>query len=364
MTTDALFSAEPLRAFVEQLVVKMGTPGDIASEVARHLVRANLSGYDSHGVMRLAQYAGQIDEGKLVPAGRPCFVHQSTTTAVIDSQRGFGHFASRFAVDCVARKAKEHGLAAAAIRHATHVGRVGEFTERCREFGLVLLMTVGMAGPGVGGVVAQGGRERFFGANVWSIGVPGLTTSMVFDGSMASTAVGNVYVAKARGHQLPKGSIIDRNGEPSTDPEAYYAGGAVLPMGGDQSGHKGYGLALASALLSGLAMIDDHSPTLAGATVREGADPVGRMAGVFVLAIDPNVFGGTEPYQRLVDDCLTAAKNVAPIPGSDAVSVPGERASRMRERRRQDGIPIPQATCNELTALAGRFGVRMPAPCS
>ena len=185
----------------------IGAPADVGDEVARHLVRANLSGQDSHGVLRLPQYAGQAERGELVAGGAPAIVRQGDP---IDRRWSMRSAASAttprtFALDIVARKAR-HGMGSrAAIRHSTHVGRLGEFTERCQELGLVLLMTVGMAGPGVGGVVAHGGRERFFGANVWSIGVPGTTHSMVFDGSMSSIAVGKVLVAKAAGQALAPG---------------------------------------------------------------------------------------------------------------------------------------------------------------
>ena len=248
------------------------------------------------------------------------------------------------------------------IRHCTHVGRLGEFTERCSALGLVVLVTVGMAGPGVGGVVAHGGRERFFGANVWSIGVPGTTGAMVFDASTSSIAVGKVWVAKAAGEKLPAGCLVDREGVASTDPDDYFAGGAVVPLGGDVAAHKGFGLGLAAALLGGLAIVGDASPTMAGAPVAPGSNPVGRMAGVFMTAIDPEAFGGVEPYRMLVQDCLDALRNVAAAPGTDGVHVPGDRSMRNRLNRARDGIPIAPATYDELAALAHRFNLALPSP--
>jgi LDH2 family malate/lactate/ureidoglycolate dehydrogenase len=114
-------------------------------------------------------------------------------------------------------------------------------------------------------------------------------------------------------------------------------------------------------LLGGLAMIGDDNPTLAGAPVAKGADPVGRMAGVFMLALDPQAFGGTAIYRQLVEDCLIAVKRVPPAPGFTEVSVPGEFSRRSREQRLRDGIPLAQPTCDELAALAARFAVPMPA---
>lgn len=354
------FAGAPLQTFVHGVVTAMGADRDIADEVARHLVRANLSGQDSHGVLRLTQYAGQADRGELVPRNRPRVAQETPATALIDAQRGFGHYACRVALDTVARKARQCGIAAAAIRHSTHVGRLGEFTERCNDLGLVLLMTVGSAGPGVGGVVAHGARERFFGANVWSIGIPADGRAMVFDASASSVAVGKVWVAKAANEALPAGCLVDRDGLPSISPDDFFAGGAVTPLGGAVAAHKGFGLGLAAALLGGLAMIDDPSPTLAGASAAEGASPAGRMAGVFLAAIDPAAFGGGDSYRHLVSACLEALRGLEPAPGSAGVQIPGDRSERTRGERALDGIPIARATCDELAVLAQRFAVAMP----
>lgn len=360
MRNERTFSAQSLEDFATRILRAVDTDADVAHEVARHLVRANMSGHDSHGVIRIPQYLGQIERGELLPCSRPSIARESATTLVVDAHRGFGHFSTRFALDHVAAKARQHDTASAAIRHATHVGRLGEYTERCAELGLVLIMTVGMAGPGVGGMVIHGGRERFFGANVWSIGVPGLTAPMVFDASMSSISVGKVYIAQAEGALLPDGCLVDRDGTPTTDPADYSAGGAVIPMGGKIAAHKGYGLALASALLGGLSMIDDDDPSLAGAPVRPGADPKGRMAGVFMIAINPEAYGGAKVYRSLVEACLTAAKQVPPAPGFDGVRLPGENASAARARAARDGIVLPETTCRDLETVARRFNVAMP----
>jgi LDH2 family malate/lactate/ureidoglycolate dehydrogenase len=359
--SEIRFAADALTAYACRVVAAMGAPEVVANEVARHLVGANLSGQDSHGVLRLPQYAGQVDRGELHPAAMPRIIRETVATAIVDAQRGFGHYAAHVALDVAAQKARHGGIGCAAIRHSTHVGRLGDFTERCDRLGLVVLATVGMAGPGVGGVVPHGGRERFFGANVWSIGVPGRSNPMVFDAAMSSIAVGKVYAAKAAGHELPAACIVDRDGRPTRDPNAFLQGGAALPFGGQVAAHKAFGLGLASALVGALAMIDDPSPTLAGAPAAPGSSPVGRMAGVFFVAIDPEAFGGLGLYRDLVDDCLRALHDVAPAPGVDAVTTPGQRSRETRANREHFGIPIPRSTCDDLSKLAMRFEVPMPA---
>ncbi|HYL82223.1 MAG TPA: Ldh family oxidoreductase, partial [Candidatus Acidoferrum sp.] len=212
----------------------VGADHDVAAEVARHLVRANLSGHDSHGVIRVAKYIAQCDRGELTPAARPTIARENEVTALIDGHRGFGHFATAFALDWALGKARERGLAAAAIRHCTHIGRVGEYSERAAGQGYICLMTVGAAGPGVGGVALYGSRSRFFGANPWSMAVPALGgPPVLFDGSTSMIAQGKIWVAGDKGVALPPGCIVDKNGNPSTKPEDFFAGGALLPLGGE-----------------------------------------------------------------------------------------------------------------------------------
>jgi len=362
-TADPIrYEASALIAYATLLLQRWGCDPDVAGEVARHLVRADMSGQAGHGLLRVPQYFGQIERGELWPSARPRLVRDGGTTLVVDAQRGFGHFAMAFALSLLSERARQHGVACGALRQATHVGRLGEYTERCQESGLVLLASVGMAGTGVGGVAPFGGRERFMGANVWSIGVPGEDVAFVVDASLASIAVGKVHLARAEGRPLPEGCLADRGGRPSIDPEVYYAGGALLPMGGAVAGHKGYGLSMAAALLGALCMIGDPDPTLAGAPVREGAPAKGRAAGVFLIAIDPEAFGGASAYRSIVSDCVEAARGVASAPGVERVLVPGERSHAARERCAREGVRIAVPVRDELEAIGRRFGLAMPAP--
>ncbi len=166
------FSPGAMQKFIVQVYRALGADQDVAAEVALHLVRSSLSGHDSHGVIRVAHYVGQIDRGELIPSARPAVAHETEIIALIDAHRGFGHFATAFTLECALKKARQHGLAAAAIRHCNHIGRLGEYTERAAEQGFVCILTVGVAGSGIGGLALYGSRRRFFGANPWSMAVP------------------------------------------------------------------------------------------------------------------------------------------------------------------------------------------------
>jgi LDH2 family malate/lactate/ureidoglycolate dehydrogenase len=351
---------DPLREFVAAVTRGMGADADVAAELARHLVGSNLAGHDSHGVIRVAQYVGDADQGVIVPSARPVVARETPVAALVDARRGFGQHSTMFALEWAMARARQHGVAMVAVRHSTHIGRLGEYAERAAAEGLVAIVTVGAVGVGVGGVVPFGGRRRFLGTNPWALSVPGRARTLIFDAATSTVAEGKVRVARAAGKPLPADAILDKDGRPTRDAAAFYAGGAILPLGGTLAGHKGYGLGLASALLGALAMIGDRQPTLVGAAPPEDADARGRIAGVFLQAIDPAAFGDADAYRDLVDEALAAAKREPPVDGVAEVLVPGEPEARARARRSREGVPLPTATWAELGRVADRFGVPLP----
>jgi hydroxycarboxylate dehydrogenase B len=359
---DHVVSPHALEEFMGGVCLGMGADPEIAAEVAGHLVKANLSGHDSHGVIRVTQYLAQADKGDLRPAARPSILRESEATALIDAQRGFGQFSTAFALDWALGRASRLGVAVASVRHSMHIGRLGHYTERAGEQGYICLMTVGAAGLGVGGLALYGSRRRFFGANPWSISVPAEGhPPVMFDGSTSMIAEGKVRVARAKGVPLPPGCIMDKDGNPSTNAEDFYAGGALLPLGGEVAAHKGFGLCLTSALLGGLSMIDDPAPTLIGANFTPDGESRGQIAGVFLVVIHPGWFGDGARYQAMVRETVEVAKRVPPAVESSEILMPGEPEVRTRAARQRGGVVLPDATWQDLVKAGARFGIGLPA---
>ena len=361
MNDTIVAEADVLREFSAGLAEAMGASSDAAEEVARHLVSSNLSGHDSHGVLRWSQYVRELDQGELDPAARPEILRQSPVTALFDARRGFGQHSTMQAAEWAAAHAREHGLAAAAVRHSMHIGRLGEYTERLAAEGLVAIVTVGVAGAGSGTVAPYGGAARFLGTNPWSVAVPAAgRPPLVYDAATSTVAEGKVRLARATGARLAPGLVRDPDGRPTDDPEQLYAGGTLTVLGGDAAGHKGHGLSLASALVGGLAMIADPEPTPAGC-MRPPERWGKRIGGVFVIAIDPAAFGDARGYQAQVAGVLDDLAGVPAVPGVERVLVPGDPERVSRARRSREGIPVPAATWGELLAISERFGVPLSA---
>lgn len=359
-TADLVIAASDTETFVHAILTAIGADDDVATETAHHLVGANLAGHDSHGLLRIVQYVEMSDRGRLHAAARGKPIKESPSLLLFDAQHGLGQWTSRQALEWCMQHAKQAGIAAAAVRHSNHVGRLGHYAEVAAREGLVSITTVGSIGPGIGRTAPFHGVGQLLGTNPWCFGVPARDrTPLVADFATSQVAEGKLRVARYQGRRVAPGLIIDKEGRPTTIPDDFYAGGSLLPLGGDLTGHKGYGLGMASALIGSLAAIGDDHPTTAG-TMSQVPPGTVWTAGFFTVLLDPAWFGGADPYRDAVERLLDAAGETPPAPGQDRVLVPGEPEEFSRRRRETEGLPIPASLWEQLTQLAGRFHIPFP----
>ena len=250
--------ARPLREFVAGVARGMGADPDVAAELARHLVGSNLAGHDSHGVIRVPQYVGDADQGPIVPSARPVLARETPVAALVDARRGFGQHSTMFALEWAMGQARQHGVAMVAVRHSTHIGRLGEYVERTAAEGLIGIVTVGAIGVG------NRRRRAVRGPDAVPRDQPVGAVRAGPHAEPASSMPRRRRSPRARsgsrgppGSRCPPTPSSTRTADPTRDAAAFYAGGAILPLGGTLAGHKGYGLGLASALLGALGMIGD-----------------------------------------------------------------------------------------------------------
>jgi uncharacterized oxidoreductase len=251
-------------------------------------------------------------------------------------------------MDRLVARAREMRIAAATIREQSHVGRLAEYPLMAARAGFIGLMMAD-SGQSPKAVAPFGGREARLGTNPLCIAFPSDLPGPVFiDMATSAVAAGKLNLARAQGKPIPLGWLLDKDGKPTTNPNAQLEGGVMLPLGGPE-GHKGYGLSFAvetlAAVLPGLGF---------------GIDPKGRHNdGTFMLVIDPHAFSPTE-FKIQVEAFVRYLKATPPAEGFDEVLYPGEIEYRTEQRRRRAGIPIEDATWRRLGEIAARFGIAVP----
>jgi uncharacterized oxidoreductase len=330
-----------LEGLATALLAAAGTPSKTAAAVGRSLVAANLAGHDSHGVLRLPAYLEAVRQGRVEPAAEATVLGRRGATAVVDAAWGWGQPAMRLATEEAIGRAREFGLGAAVVRRCFHIGRVAPYVEAIADAGMVGL-AMANAGPAV---APFGGRGRVLGTNpiAWAAPREEGKPPVSLDVATAAIAEGKLRVARAKGAEIPAGNVVDRDGQPAVDPNAFYDGGALLAFGG----HKGSGFGLLAQIVGrGLAGMDPSS--------LEG--PRG-INGPFVLAIDVAPFNDPAEFRRQVEAQCEAVTACPPGDGCDEVLLPGEPELRARARREAEGIPLAAATWRELLAEADRLGV-------
>jgi LDH2 family malate/lactate/ureidoglycolate dehydrogenase len=340
-----VFSASQLENLATAVFVATGAPADLAEQVSRSLVLANLSGHDSHGVIRIPAYVAMIGDGTTDPAARPDILSETPTTARVDGNRAFGAVTAHFVTRLAIAKARQSHVAAISAVRCSHIGRLGEYTEIAASEGVVAMLVTSAFDGGL--VAPYGGVERVLTTNPISFGLPaGEDSPVVADIATSAIAEGKLQVARAKGQNVPPGCILDRDGNPSTNPLDFYDGGMILPFGG----HKGYVLS---------AIVEMLSKHLAGA---EMVSAQGLTFGLVMVAIDVSAFRPLDEMRTAVDATRDLIRQTKPAPGFQEVMSPGDPERRARLQRGRDGIDVPDDTVRALRETAERLGVVMPNP--
>lgn len=336
-----------LLSFGERLFRTFGTSEKNARLVAENLLTASLLGHDSHGILRLGRYVDKIDRQELDPAAEPTVDQRRGGTATVDGHNGFGAVVANLGVEWAVKLASTQGIGAVSLSHTTHLGRLGHYAEAIAHSGYIALIFASGAGPG-GSVAPFGGRQRIFGTNplAWGLPVSADRPPLVADFSTAAIPEGKVGMAQNRHESLPPGVLVDRWGEPSTNPTDYYDGGALLPFGGP----KGSSL---------LILIEVIANLLAGAVPASSPDHrLGNPS--LMIAIDVEAFTSREAYSHYTAELLNYIENSAPAAGFDRVRLPHSVELATRKARERDGIPVPDTIWAELMALARRTHIPPP----
>ncbi|MDG1471854.1 MAG: Ldh family oxidoreductase [Ascidiaceihabitans sp.] len=309
-------SLDEIERVVQTALVAHGADTFPAAEVARAVRKAESHGNRICGLYYLESYCAQLLTGRvkgdavpLVSAPRPAVVH-------VDAGFGFAQPAFAYGLAPALDAARQFGTATLAVAHAHTCTSLGYFTEQIARAGFVAIGLTN-ASP----IVAPpGGKTRVIGTNPIAFSVPdgkgGL--AMQFDQSTTMVALGKITMAKAAGTWIPEGWAVDKDGKPTTDPEAALAG-SLVSMGG----YKGWGFGLMAEVLAagmtGSVLSRDVKPLKAP----EGPH---HDLGQYYIIMDPVVSDGfVERLERIAE--AVSADEGARMPGqgrvgADPVDVP------------------------------------------
>ncbi len=351
MTDSAPHVVSPaaLRELMVNLLAAAGCPDEAAQPTAEVLYEADLRGYGTHGLLRLPNMIHRVRSGMIDPDGRPRVVQEREGTALVDGGLSLGPVGAVFGAEVAIRKAKSAGCCAVGVVNSNHICLAGYYAERIARAGYVGIITT------VTTPLAHvlGGFERLLGTNPLSIAVPtGKGDPILIDFATTAISNGTVMKSRAQGVPIPEGTALGPDGAPTTD-AAQATQGALTPF----AGHKGFGLSLVLGLLAG--------PLLGAKVGKELARSIAEKnnydKGDLLIAIDPASFGDPAAFYEAADAHLLEVKSSPLAPGFSEIRIPGERSFQEKARRLREGVPIERKVWEDVSALADKLGVSMPA---
>jgi len=304
-------SLDDVREKSLSILIKAGCKKDYANKIIDHLIDSDLSGVESHGVVRTLQYLDEYQQGYLLPNVVPKLTKDSLTTINVDGQGGLGIPAIHMATEEGIAVAKSNGMCAVAIRNIGHTGRLGAFAEKAANRGFLFILCGGGARDKWRMVAPYGGKKALLPTNPWCLGIPGgLRGPVVLDCATSKIAGGWIKAARIANAKLPKGMIIDKNGLPTDNPNDFFSGGAILPKGEA----LGYGLATIGELIC--------DAMLGPATVE---------CNTLILLVDTTRYRHPDIFKNAAEEILSELRDCPPAKGFERVEIPGEREQKNRE---------------------------------
>jgi L-lactate dehydrogenase len=340
-----------LLAYAEALLSHAGLDAEKARAVAEILLEGDLLGHNTHGFAQLAGYLGELKSGAMVKDGGPTVLADHPAAITWDGRRLPGPWLVLKAMDLAIERAARLGTCTVVIRRSHHIACLAAFLKRATDQGLMMILTC--SDPNGESVAPFGGLDPVFTPNPISAGIPTSTLPVLMDVSTSATTNGMTGRLHKEGRHLPAHWVMDGHGEPSADPAVLFnePKGTILPLGGKDSGHKGYGLTLLVEALTG------------GLAGHGRADPKeGWGATVFLQIIDPRAFAGLEAFTRQTDKVTQSCRASRPAKAGHAVRTPGENGLKLLQQQLLDGVGLYPSIIPSLASWGEAYQVKAPEP--
>jgi LDH2 family malate/lactate/ureidoglycolate dehydrogenase len=337
---QAVFDAAEIKARVLAVLTAAGASVASAEAATRAMMHASLVGVDSHGVRLTEHYCRMLAGSRLKRDPQLRVRRTAAASAIVDADDGLGHYAAYHAVETGIDIAREAGVAGVGIEHSSHLGATGAYAVAGAEQGFVTFATTNTDSM----VSLFGGAQRFHGTNplAFAAPVPG-SRPWLLDMATSSIPMNRVLLHRSLGKPLPEGVAADAEGQATTDP---HRAEMLLPLGGEEYGYKGAGLAgvatMFSSLLTGTTLDPNFIPMYGTDNISEP-----RNMGHFILVIDPAKFVGAAMFAAAMTTYLTALRGAEAREGGQ-VMAPGDREWAEMDKRKQSGIPIDPDTAKFL----------------
>jgi len=330
-----------------RLLAAAGAEAAIAHCVAQALLEADLLGHDTHGLALLAAYVDELRAGRMRGSGRAEVLREKASVALWDGHRLAGPWLVEQAMQWALERARQHGAAHVVVRRSHHIAALAAYLEAPARAGFLVHLCC--SDPNTASVAPFGGTSAVITPNPMAWAWPASPDPIMIDVSASITTNGmSARLSSAQSpERQPFAWWLDADGNASHDPRVLQTkpAGSILPLGGLEAGHKGFGLGLmVEAMTAGLAAHGRADP------------PEGWGASLHVQVLDPEAFGSIQAFERQMSH-LAAQCRASPSPaGKPAVRMPGERGLQRKRKQLSDGMELHPSILPGLDRCAKDLG--------
>jgi LDH2 family malate/lactate/ureidoglycolate dehydrogenase len=337
-------------SFGKELFVAAGMDVEKATTVAELLILTDCLGRRTHGLAMALNYLADIEKGNLQLTGEPLIIKDQGATVLWDGAYLPGLWLVKKAIDMAMPRATSLGVVTVAIRRSHHIGCLAALTKLAADNGFIAI--IANSDPSGRRVAPYGGTEALFTPNPYAIGYPGPEHPVLIDMCASITTTSMTREKFAAGEQFEFAWLLDAQGRSTRDPavlENTSPAGSLQLLGGQEYGHKGFGMAL---------MVEALSQGLSGHGRKD--EPKQWGGNVFLQLINPEFFAGNDAFVQQTDFLSKKSRENRPISATKPVRVPGDHAQLSLRRAMTEGLEYDEVTWRALSQAAARYRVTIP----
>jgi (2R)-3-sulfolactate dehydrogenase (NADP+) len=313
---------------------KSGASKAMADATAAALVAAETEGLAGHGLSRVPLYCQHLREGRADGKAKPRVVVKKGGACLVDAQGGLAFLATALAVREAIKRAQRQGVALAGVTNSHHFGAAAYHLAPVAEAGLVGLAFTNSPAA----INAWGGKRAFYGTNPIAAVFPRRGAApIVVDLSLTEVVRGKIMLYAKEGKPIPLGWAVDKDGNPTTDPQAALTG-SLTAIGGVKGATLALMVEVLSVALTGAAFSFENDSYF-----EPGNKP---RIGHAIVAIDPGALAGADSYFSRIEIMI------ARMTADEGVRLPGARRQQAAAQARVEGVEVSDALLAELRGLA------------
>ena len=350
MTTKRRYKKTELIQFVFKVLQKVGLNNLNSKTVAELIVRADVRGVWSHGIVRLPVYIKRIEKksAKINPSIK--FKKITNNIFHLSGDNGLGYIAASVGIKKCVSLAKKNGIGLVGINESNHFGMAANYLEVATKNKCIAWVFTNASKA----LPPHGAMAPFFGTSPFAFGCPtkNINKPFILDMASSSVARGKLKFAAQNNIKIPFGYALDKYGKPTNDGAKAFEG-IMLPFGG----MKGAGLSWMMDIVGGIFTGANHSGKVKNAiTDFSGASNVGHL----MICVRTDLFQSHLSFIKKIEFGIKEVKKLKKAKGFKKILHPGEPEYNNEIMDSKKGILLSKDTVKELEKLSVKYNIKSP----